>query len=198
MGAQLGASVLKAAANIDIGKSETGVAPSEFDLSKGRWTVVADSTATAGIVIEQSGGRTTEDRFPLAICKAAALKNAEISLRLKAAGGTSDQGGGVALRLSSPKDYYLVRLDALRDQVLFSRVSNDASKEIVAVDADIALHVWHTLSVRANDNEFVVTLDGIWVFTAFDKALSQPGRVALWTKGDSITRFDQIEIVPLP
>jgi hypothetical protein len=35
------------------------------------------------------------------------------------------------------------------------------------------------------------------VFTGFDKTLSHAGRVALWTKGDSITRFDQIEIEPL-
>jgi hypothetical protein len=36
------------------------------------------------------------------------------------------------------------------------------------------------------------------MFTAFDKTLSQAGRIALWTEGDSITRFDQIEIAPLP
>jgi len=50
----------------------------------------------------------------------------------------------------------------------------------------------------AVDNEFTVSLDGTWAFTAFDETLSQPGRIALWTKGDGVTRFDQIEIVPLP
>jgi hypothetical protein len=44
----------------------------------------------------------------------------------------------------------------------------------------------------------MVSLDGSWVFTGFDKTLSQPGRIALWTKGDSITRFDSIAITPLP
>jgi hypothetical protein len=102
------------------------------------------------------------------------------------------------VRLSSPQDYYLVQVDALRDRVLFSRVSDGTSEEVVAVDADIASHSWHTLTVRAVDNEFTVSLDGIWVFTAFDRTLSQAGRIALWTKGDSVTRFDQIEIAPLP
>jgi hypothetical protein len=64
------------------------------------------------------------------------------------------------VRLSSPQDYYLVQLDALRDQVLFSRVNSGAAEEIVAVDADIASHSWHTLTVRAKNNEFVVSLDG--------------------------------------
>jgi hypothetical protein len=193
-----GAGAQDAAADIDIGKSKIGTPLSEFDLSQGRWTVVGDATAAPGVAIEQSGVQTTDDQFPLAIYKPASPKNAEISLRLNAAGGRSDRGGGVALRLSSPQDYYLVQLDALRDRVIFWLVTSGAFEEIVAVDADIASHSWHTLTVRAKDNEFVVSLDGIWVFTGFDKTLSQAGRIALWTKGDSITRFDSIAITPLP
>jgi hypothetical protein len=32
--------------------------------------------------------------------------------------------------------------------------------------------------------------------TAFGKALFQAGRIAVWGKGDSVTRFEQIEIAP--
>jgi hypothetical protein len=60
-----------------------------------------------------------------------------------------------------------------------------------------ALYCWHTLTVRAKDNEFVVSLDGIWMFTAFDRTLSQAGRIALWAQGDGVTRFDSIAITPL-
>jgi len=200
----LGAGAQDAAMSIDIGTNEIGAPPAGFDLpplgygKQGRWTVVRDATVKAGLAIEQAGIQTTEDRFSLAIYKPASLKNSETSLRLNAAGGKSDQGGGVAVRLRSPQNYYLVQLDALRDRVLFSRVSNGASEEIVGVDADIALHSWHTLTIRAKDDEFVVLLDGIWMFTAFDKTLSQAGRIALWTEGDSVTRFDSIAITPLP
>jgi hypothetical protein len=201
---ELGARALDAATNIDIGTNEIGASPAEFELpplgngKQGLWTVVRDATAKAGLAIEQAGVQTTEDRFPLAIWKTASLKNAEISVRLKAVGGKSDQGGGVAVRLRTPENYYLVQLDALRDRVLFSLVSNGASEEIAGVDADIASHTWHTLAVRTKDDEFVVSLDGIWMFTAFDKTLSQAGRIALWTEGDSLTRFDSITITPLP
>lgn len=193
-----GAGAQDAAADIDIGKSKIGAPPSEFDLSQGRWTAVGDATAAPGVAIEQSSVQTTDDQYPLAIYKPASPKNAEISLRLNAAGGKSDQGGGVAVRLTSPQDYYLVQLDALRDRVLFWLMSTGAFEEIVGVDADIASHSWHTLTVRAKDNEFFVSLDGIWVFTTFDKTLSQPGRIALWTKGDSVTRYDSIAITPIP
>lgn len=195
---ELGATAQNTATTIDIGKDGIGAAPAEFDLSQGRWTIVRDATAEAGLALEQSGVATTEDRFPLAIYKPALLKNAEISLRLKADGGESDRGGGIAVRLSSPQDYYLVQVDARREMVLFLRVSDGATEEIAGVDAAITSQGWHTLTVRAVDSEFTVSLDGTWVFTAFDKILSQPGRIALWTNGDSVTRFDSIAITALP
>ena len=85
-------------------------------------------------------------------------------------------------------------IKGISEKVLVSHYENN----YVGADADIASHSWHTLTVRAVDNEFTVSLDGIWVFTGFDRTLSQAGRIALWTKGDSVTRFDQIEIAPLP
>jgi hypothetical protein len=197
-GAEFSASARDLATSIEIGKHEIGAAPAQFDLSQGQWTVVRDATAETGIAIQQTGARTTVDRTSLAVYTAASLKNAELSIRLNAAGGKSDQGGGIAVRLSSPQNYYLVQVDALRERVVFSLVNNDVPEEIVGVDADIASHAWHTLAVRAMDTEFVVSLDGIWMFTGFDKTLSKAGRIALWTKGDSLTRFDQIEIAPLP
>jgi hypothetical protein len=50
--------------------------------------------------------------------------------------------------------------------------------------------------VRAVDDEFVVSLDGVWAFTMFDKTLPRGGRVALWTGTDSVTRFDSLAIEP--
>jgi hypothetical protein len=36
------------------------------------------------------------------------------------------------------------------------------------------------------------------LFTATDRTISSAGKVALWTKADSVTRFDRIEIRTLP
>jgi hypothetical protein len=195
------ANALEAKATIDIGQN-AGAPPAQFDFlpageaRRNPWTLVEDRTAAAGFAIERRGmSSTVEDS--LAIYSAASPKDVEISLRIKATAGTEVQGGGIALRLTTPDSYYLVEMDARRDRVVFLRIANGTTEEIVGVDADIATDEWHRLAVRVMDDEFVVTLDGIWVFTGFDKALSRAGRVALWTKGDSITRFDQIEIEPL-
>jgi hypothetical protein len=186
--------------NVDIGQNADSLTD-YFDFlpaAEGEqlsWALVEDGTAAGGVALEQRGTPTAANHS-LAVYKSASVKDAEISLRIKATGGEGDQGGGVALRLTAPDSYYLVEMDARRDRVVFLRVANGDAEEIVAVDADVATNAWHTLTVRAAADEFVVSLAGIWAFTAFDKALSRAGRVALWTATDSVTRFDSITIAP--
>jgi hypothetical protein len=185
---------------VDIGQ-KTGALTDYFDFlpaaegAQPPWALVEDATAAGGAALAQRGTPTTANHS-LAVYKPASVKDAAISLRIKAIGGEEDQGGGIALRLTAPDSYYLVEMDARRDRVVFLRIANGDAEEIVAVDADIATNVWHTLTVRAVDDEFVVSLDGVWVFTAFDKALSRAGHIALWTATDSVTRFDSIAIAP--
>jgi hypothetical protein len=183
---------------INIAGDAAGVTPSDFDLHTGKWIVVSDVTAHAGRAIEQSGKQTTEFGFPLAIYQPDSPKNTEISLRIKAIGGKSDQDGGVALRLKGPGDYYLVELDTMRDTVRLSRVSHGTADEIISVDANLSSDNWHTLTVRAVNDKFTVSLDGAWIFTGVDASLPDAGRIALWTKGDSIVRFADIAVAPLP
>src|SRR5258708_6923303 len=116
---QTAAGAKDAVTNIYIGKTEVGASPADFDLlpsgngKQGQWKVVHDTTASAGIAIEQAGVEAAEDRFPLAIRKTASPKDVEVSLRLKVTGGKEDRGGGVAVRLMTPVNYYLVQLNPL-------------------------------------------------------------------------------------
>ena len=159
------------------------------------WALVEDATAAGGVTLENRG-KPTYANHSLAVYKPASITDAEISVRIKATGGREDQGGGIALRLTAPDSYYLVEMDARRDRVVFLRVANGSAEELISVDADIAADAWHTLMVRAVDDEFVVSLDGVWAFTMFDKTLQRGGRVALWTGTDSVTRFDSLAIAP--
>jgi hypothetical protein len=37
-------------------------------------------------------------------------------------------------------------------------------------------------------------LDGRELFAATDRTFGEPGRVGLWTKADSLTHFDDLEV----
>jgi hypothetical protein len=181
----------------------SGIEISVADCGKGGaaprdWVVIADATASSGAAIEYARATTTEAAEALAICQSAALKNGDLSLHFRASSGASRQAGGLALRVATPKDYYLVKVDALRNTALLLQVSNGVAEEIVGVDADIAADVWHTLAVRVQDDRFIVYLDGAWIFTGYDKTFPHAGRIALWAEPGSITRFDHLTMGPTP
>jgi hypothetical protein len=108
-----------------------------------------------------------------------------------------DRAGGIVVRLISPDDYYVVRANALEDNVRFYRVVKGKREELTSANAKVASNEWHTLELRAEGDRFTVSFDGKQLFTAQDNTFTGAGRVGLWTKADSVTYFDAIAIAPL-
>ena len=193
------ASVIIAIANMD-----EGAPPPEFDFARtgqgktGQWRVVVDTTAGGSRAIEQSDPDRTDYRFPLAIHRSFSAKNVEATVRFKAVAGTVDQAGGIAVRLLDPDNYYVVRANAMEDNVRFYRVVKGKRQELAGSNLRVTANEWHTLSLKAEGDTFSVTFDGMPLFSTTDKTFADVGKFALWTKADSITRFDQIGLKALP
>ena len=189
---------------IAIDKMNAGTAPNDFEFARtgqggpSRWAVVADSTAIGGRAIEQTSTDTTDYRFPLAIHNPVSAANIDVSVRFKAVTGKVDQAGGIAIRLNDPDNYYVVRANALEDNVRFYRMLKGRREQIEGVNTKVTANEWHQLGLRAEGERFTITFDGKSLFTATDRTFANAGKIALWTKADSVTRFDQIEIRILP
>ena len=163
-----------------------------------QWIVAADATVPAGRVIEQTSTDRADYRFPLAIYDAHASVNLAVELRFKAVGGRIDQAAGIAVRLRDPDNYYVVRANALEDNVRFYRVIKGRREQLEGANLKVAANEWHNLGLRAEGDRFTVAYDGKALFTASDRSITEAGKVALWTKSDSVTRFDQIRITAMP
>src|SRR5215472_4081922 len=161
------------------------------------WTVVADASAKGGQAIAQVSKDKTGYRFPLAIYKQFSGRDVEVSVRFKPVAGTVDQAGGVVVRLQTPDDYYVVRANALEDNVRFYRVVKGRREQLAGSNIKVASDVWHSLALKAEGDRFSISYDGKALFTAVDNTFAGPGKVALWTKADSVTHFDTIAITPL-
>jgi hypothetical protein len=191
------------ATQVNIAGMQPGTAPPGFSFARtgqgapGQWIVVGDATAAQGIAIAQTSTGTTDYRFPLAIYQAVSARSVDFTVRFKAVGGTVDQAGGIAVRLTTPDDYYVVRANALEDNVRFYRVVKGRREQLKGANTKVATGQWHTLGLRAEGDRFTVSFDGKPLFTAEDKTFANPGKVALWTKADSVTHFDTISITPL-
>jgi hypothetical protein len=188
---------------IDASAMQPGTEPTDFTFwltgqgADSQWTVVADPTAAKGRAIAQISKDRTDYRFPLAVYKPFSRKNVEISVRFKPAAGTVDQAGGIAVRLATPGDYYVVRANALEDNVRFYRVVKGKREQLASANAKVAANQWHTLALKAEGDRFTASFDGNTLLSAQDRTYSDAGKAALWTKADSVTYFDTISITPL-
>ena len=191
------------AITVDTSQMRTGVAPRSFAFTAtggvpvAYWKVVADPTAAADKAIAPTSTSTTICQSFLAVYEPVAAASVDVSARFKPVGGTAHQAGGIALRLLSPDDYYLVRADPAGDDVRLYRVVAGTRREIERANTKVDAEQWHTLNVHAEGKRFGVSLDGKWLFTAEDETFTDPGKVALWTDADSETHFDSISITPL-
>jgi len=193
-----------AATVVAIAKMQVGKPPADFKFARtgqgapSQWTVVDDATSFSKRAIEQSSTDRTDYRFPLAIFEPIVAKNVEISVSFKPVTGRVDQAGGVAVRVLDADNYYVVRANALENNVRFYRVVKGRREQIGGVDTKVAGNTWHTLGLKAQDDRFTIEFSGKTLFTTSDKTFAGAGKVALWTKSDSVTHFDQIAIDVLP
>ena len=189
---------------IAIGKMDIGSRPADFEFARtgqggpGQWTVVVDETSSEGRALEQSSADRTDYRFPLAIFGPIVAKNVDVSLKFKPVAGRVDQAGGIAVRVADADNYYVVRANALEDNVRFYRVVKGRREQIDGVNIKVASNEWHSLGLKAQGERFTIEFDGKTLFTTTDKTFAGAGKIALWTKADSVTRFDQIAIDVLP
>ena len=162
------------------------------------WAVVADPDAAGGLVLAQTGADPTDYRYPLGILADPSVANVDVSVRFKPVSGRTDQAGGLAVRVLDADNYIVVRANALEDNVNLYRVTKGERREIKGASVKVASGQWHTLGLKADGQTFTVTFDGTVLFSAMDRSIAGAGRVALWTKADSVTGFSDLTIRTLP
>ncbi len=163
-----------------------------------RWEVLRDRTAPSPpYVLAQVSADPGGTRFPLAIFNGLELRDCDVSVRLKPVAGQQDQAGGVVFRYRDPNNYYLARANALQQNVALLKVEDGRRIPIApAVQHDLPPNSWRILKISARGNRFQVYVDHRRVLQAVDNTFQGPGRVGLWTVGDSVTYFDDFKVNP--
>lgn len=194
---------------INFDKSTPGVAPPGWSIGaeqgpSPKWEVVKDITApTPPYVFAQVSNDSTHTRFPMAILNQPIFQNGEISVRMKPVAGKEDQAGGLVWRFRDSNDYYLVRANALENNVALYRVENGQWKALRPKGAysngwSVRHHVpansWSILKVTFKGPMFSVYFNHRRIFQVEDKSYQGAGKVGLWTKADSVTYFDDFRV----
>jgi hypothetical protein len=107
--------------------------------------------------------------------------------------GKSDQAGGLIFRVQNKDNYYIFRANALENNGIFFTYVNAGRSQLKAGDAKVSSGTWHELRVEVRGNVFRGFVDGKQVVDATDERFKSGG-IGLWTKADSVTCFDDVEV----
>ena len=169
-----------------------------------RWEIARDASAPSPpFVLAQISQDRTAGRFPLAIWGGASIRNGEVSVAFKTVSGTVDQAAGIVWRYRDPNNYYIVRANALENNIVLYKVENGVRLSIApkgmpslsyGVKRDIPKAQWNMLRIVFKDSEFTVFFNGQQVFETEDQTFGNSGKTGLWTKADSVTYFDNFSV----
>jgi Domain of Unknown Function (DUF1080) len=163
----------------------------------GQWVVRAENDAPSKPnVLAQVSTDNTDYRFPVAFT-APEMKDLRLSVKCKPISGKVDQGCGLVFRLKDADNYYVVRANALEDNVRLYHVVQGGRRQFAGWNGKVASGKWHELSVEAKGDHFQVFFNGKKVMDAHDKTFPDAGKVGLWTKADSVIYFDDLTATPL-
>lgn len=169
-----------------------------------KWEIIADPSAPSKPnVIAQTSTDNTSGRFPLAIYEKALFIDGSVSVRFKAVSGERDQAAGIVWRYKDPDNYYIVRANALEDNVVLYKVEGGkrislepkgTPSKTYGVKHKVPKQTWSTLKVDFDGARFSVFCDGAKVMEVEDTTFPSAGKTGLWTKADSVTYFDDFHI----
>ncbi|HUP21419.1 MAG TPA: hypothetical protein VNB06_00590 [Thermoanaerobaculia bacterium] len=171
-----------------------------------RWEVIEAEDAPSGArVVAQLSEDATSYRFPLLVLDEFAAADVDLSVAGKAVAGSIDQAIGLVWRYRDEDNYYVVRANALEGNVVLYKMEDSRRSDLdivgvagtYGVDAEVPGRSWVRLRVVANGDLFVVELEGKELFRVRDRTFTQTGKVGLWTKADSVTWFDDLEVKAL-
>jgi hypothetical protein len=186
---------------LDFDASAAGALPTGFSSAvtggggPAAWVVVEDFTApSGGKVLAQTSTDRTSLRFPLCVYDGFTAPDVTVSVSFKPVSGTVDQAAGLVARYRDKDNYYVVRANALENNVRLYKVEGGNRKQFAGANVKVPSGEWQTLALEVKGTHLRVLLNDALLFQADDATFKNAGKVGLWTKADSVTYFDDLRV----
>ena len=177
----------------------------------GEWRVVFEETppalaplspnapkVTGKAVLAQVSENLADERFPLLIWQGDTFRDFKLTTGFKTVSGVVERMAGIAFRLQDQRNYYVVRASSLGNTFRFYKVVDGQRGPPHGVNIPIPSGTWHELSIECSGNQIRCSLNGEQVIpTLTDNSFSE-GKIAFWTKSDSVTWFGDTRITYTP
>jgi hypothetical protein len=176
---------------------QAGAIAQGFTNEGGKWDVIADDTAPSKPHVLAQLAKSSGSAFNLTLVSETNYRDLDVTVKMKAIAGSSDQGGGIVWRAKDGKNYYVARYNPLEDNYRLYHVVHGRRSELKSADIR---HTpgWHTLRVTMNGDRIECYYDGNKYLEAKDSTFKEGGKIGLWTKSDAQSHFDDLYVSGKP
>lgn len=171
-------------------KAKVGAIPAGAHLLSGTWAVKAESDAPSPPhVLCQTGS----SRFPAIVLSDKVFTDVSVSTRFKPVSGNEDQAAGIIFRIQDENNFYILRANALEDNINIYRYVGGSRQGIKEGTGKVLSGKWQELRVEVKGSAIRGYLNGKLVVETHDDTFKS-GKIGLWTKADSVTCFDDVKV----
>lgn len=177
----------------------------------GDWRVVLDTVppllqplsdkapvVTRRPVLAQLSRDRTDERFPLLVYEEETFGDFTLTTRFKLVAGEVEQMAGIAFRLQDERNFYVIRASALGQNVRFYKVVQGQRSAPIGPQLELATNVWHELKIQCKGNQIRCWLNGREAIPTLSDNTFSSGKIAFWTKSDSVSYFTDTRIEYTP
>ncbi len=168
---------------VDFSEDPVGQAPKGFEFghtakvgAPGKWVVQAEGSNK---YLAQIDPDNTRSRFPVAVLSDVTAADVDLSTRFRPVSGRVDQAAGLVWRFQNEDNYYIVRANALENNVVLYKVEKGKRTDLpvkgegrtYGKKAQVPSGQWSTLRVVAAGPRFEVFLNGSKLYDVEDSHL---------------------------
>jgi Domain of Unknown Function (DUF1080) len=171
-------------------KEPVGGPPSRATVFSGRWAVRAEAGAPSP---PNALCQTGVSEFPALSLSDTVYTDATIEASFRPISGREDQAAGIIFRIQDKDNYYIVRANALEDNLNIYKFVHGRRTFIKGTKAKVSSNKWQQLGAEVTGSRIRGSLNGQPMVEATDDTFRM-GKIGLWTKADSVTCFDNVRV----
>ena len=168
-----------------------GGLPTGAQAFSGSWAVRAESDAPSA---PNAMCQTDSADFPAIMLDPKPYTDIVFVARFKPISGSTDRAAGLIFRIKDKGNYYILRANALENNVNLYKYVDSRRTDLKDGQAKVESGKWQELRVEARGQTLRGFLNGQPVVETIDNTFSGAGGIGLWTKADSQTCFDDVEV----
>ena len=182
------------------GTGEPGEWKIIFDEAPAAFPAISPKAVNRNVrpVLAQVSKDRTDARYPMLLLDGETFDDFTLTTQFKIVDGTHEQMAGLAFRIQDEANYYYVRASALGSNVNFFKMEAGQLIGPIGAKADIPKGVWQELTIECQGNQIKFSLNGTEVVPPLRDNTFNSGKIAFWTKSDSVSYFGDTRIVFQP